>query len=153
LERWDSPSGSFGVLYVGRDPYAAFIETLGQNTGIRLIQMEDLATRRLSRIVVRRLLRLVPVTGQFLAHVGADARLFAGDHTVAQQWSDAIFKHSRSPDGIIYPSRHDETRLSAALFDRARDAVDEVPAGRLDEPANATLLGKILEHYKFGLVL
>jgi len=151
-ERWDSPDRSYGVLYVGHDEFAAFIETLGQNTGIRIIQTADLATRRLSRIVVSRPLDLVPVTGQYLAQMGVDSRLFAADHAIAQQWSEAIYRHPQAPDGVLYPARHDQTRLCAALFDRVQSAVSAISGGRLDDRTNEGLLGKLLAEYKFGLL-
>src|SRR5947209_15807972 len=35
--RFDAPAGEFGVLYLGADEHCAFIETLGQDTGTRVV--------------------------------------------------------------------------------------------------------------------
>ncbi|HVB96929.1 MAG TPA: RES family NAD+ phosphorylase [Chloroflexota bacterium] len=150
--RWDAPDGSYGVLYVGSDAFAAFIETFGHNTGIRAIQTADLVTRQLSRITTRRPVRLVGVTGPHLAKLGADARLFSADYGIAQQWSRAICQHPSAPDGILYPSRHDETRLCAAFFDHLQNDVSEQSVGTLAEPQNTALLASLLDTYGFGLV-
>ncbi|HEX5417483.1 MAG TPA: RES family NAD+ phosphorylase [Chloroflexota bacterium] len=150
--RWDAPDGSYGVLYVGTDAHAAFIETFGHTTGIRVLQLTDLATRAMSRLMPSRPLRLVRVTGSGLAQLGADARLFSADYAVSQRWSQAIYRHPSLPDGILYPARHDETRLCAALFDRIRDEITEDAMGTLADPPNAALLGALLNTYGFGLV-
>ena len=39
--RFDSPDGSFGVLYAGFDEHCAFIETFGQSTGIRVVSKKS----------------------------------------------------------------------------------------------------------------
>ena len=150
--RWDAPDGSFGVLYVGADAYAAFIETYGHTTGIRVIQTVDLAARTLSRLSPTRPLRLVRVTGPGLARLGADARLFSADYAISQQWSKAIYQHPSAPDGILYPARHDETRLCAALFDRICDEIAVEGLGTLADTASVALLGRLLDCYGFGLI-
>jgi hypothetical protein len=150
--RWDDPDHSYGVLYVGTDEHAAFIETFGHNTGLRVIQSEDLASRGLSRIVVHRPVRLVPITGPFLAKLGVDARLFTSDYSIAQSWSKAFHDHPSAPDGIYYPARHDETRMCAALFSRIAELVTEEPLGTLADSPHALLLGTLLRTYGFGLL-
>lgn len=149
--RFDAPNGEFGVLYVGGDEHAAFIETFGHNTGLRRIGTEDLAARRLARIDVARPLRLVDLSGPGLARIGADARLFAGDYSVAQQWALALFRHPAAPDGIYYPSRHDPQRACAALFDRPGIDVSAVDLGTLLDRTHADLLHTLLSTYRFGL--
>lgn len=150
--RWDAPDDSYGVLYVGADEYAAFIETFGHATGIRVLQTADLAARTLSRITITRPIRLVRVTGPWLAHLGGDARLFSADYSVSRQWSKRIYHHPSSPDGILYPARHDETRMCAALFDRVCEDIAEQAVGTLADAANAVLLGGLLNTYGFGLL-
>lgn len=58
-------------------------------------------------------LRLVDLTGPRLAHLGADARLFAGDYHIARQWGLAFYQHPSEPDSIYYPSRHNNDRVYA----------------------------------------
>jgi RES domain len=150
--RWDAPNGEYGVLYVGADERCAFVETFGHRTGIRLIQQSDLATRYLSRILFDRPLRLVTLTGANLARLGVDARLFAAHYVIAQKWSRAFHRHPSTPDGILYPSRHDETRLCAAVFDRAGAHASERRIGTLADPEHAALLASLLDTYQFGLL-
>ncbi len=83
--RFNSPSAEYGVLYAGSDPHCAFIETFGQSTGVFTVTLAALVGRGLSRIKSRRLLRLVDLTGQGLARLGADERLCSGEHEVAQR--------------------------------------------------------------------
>jgi hypothetical protein len=151
--RFDALDGSYGVLYAGRDTHAAFVETFGHSTGIRLLQESTLASRVLSRLSPGRPLRLVPLTGRQLARMGVDARLaVGGDYDLARRWSWAFYHHPLRPDGILYPARHDERRRSVALFDRAADALTEELIGVLSDRAQAPLLGELLDHYAFGLM-
>src|SRR5687768_15047785 len=75
--RFDAPSGAFGVLYVGKDEHCAFIETFGHATGVRIVDRSELAARGLAQIKPKRSLRLVDLTSEGLARLGADARLTA----------------------------------------------------------------------------
>ena len=92
------------------------------------------------------------MTGPGLRRIDADARLFAGPHAVARLWGHALWAHPAGADGIIFPSRHDPSLVSLALFDRAQDAV------QLDTPAPHSLgdlplpvLGALLDRYDFSL--
>jgi hypothetical protein len=119
--RFDDPSAVYGVLYAARDPFGAFIETFGQETGRRTVGTGELKMRSLTEFYPASPLSLVDLCSPgCLARVGADSRLFAGDRSVAQRWSRAIYEH---PDririhGILYPARHNHTRSAVALFDR-----------------------------------
>jgi hypothetical protein len=139
------------VLYAGADEYAAFIETFGHDTGIRVVDGTMLRARMLAWIDVARPLVLVDLTGPGLAKLGADARLFAGEYDIARQWALALFRHPSRPDGIYYPSRHDPARACVAIFDRAQESVSAVALGRLIDPAHAGLLEGFLSMYDFGL--
>jgi hypothetical protein len=105
--RFDAPGGEYGVLYAGVDAHCAFIETLGHETGVRVLNDIDVRMRGLARIETRRPLRLVDLTGAGLAHLGADERLCSGDYSVAQRWSLALWQHPARPDGLYHRSRHD----------------------------------------------
>lgn len=74
----------------------------------------------LSEFRSERHLRLVDLTGPGLARLGADARLFAGDHGQARQWSRAFYSHPDRVDGIYYPVRHDPSRVAAAVSSTSR---------------------------------
>ena len=152
LGRFDAPAGEFGTLYLAEDVPGAFVETFGQATARRILALPDLARRRLARIEPPRPLRLVDLTGAGLARIGADARLFAGDHAVARRWALALHRHPRAPDGVLYPARHDPSRRAAAVFDRVRGRFRAKDLGSLDERRNARLLAGLLDRYGFGLV-
>lgn len=158
--RFDDPKGKFGVLYVAVDEHGAFIETFGQSfrvsapvLGFRYLSDLDLEERVLARIRCRRRLRLVDLTGEGLSRMGADDRLCSADYRIAQRWSRAIYAHPSHPDGILYRARHDPSRLSAAIFDRARTRLVSSPLGSLMSPEHRSLRDRILSTYHVGLLL
>jgi hypothetical protein len=151
--RFDAPANEFGVLYVGKDVHCAFIETFAHATGIRFVTETALRDRELSLVTTSRPLRLVDLRGEGLARMGADAALTSGtDYALAHRWAKAMHDHPRQPDGLVYRARHDPTRTSAALFDRASAALTTKPMGSLLQSAHERLLGDILETYGFSLV-
>jgi hypothetical protein len=157
--RYDAPADAagvrgYGVLYLARDPHGAFIETFGHTTGIRAIDRAQLSTRGLAKVTASRSLRLVDLRGEGLARIGADEALCAGpDYAISHAWSAALRDHPRTPDGLIYRARHDPSRFSVALFDRASDVIRARPVGKsFMDPKNARLLGELLDHYDFGLI-
>lgn len=153
--RFDSPARSFGVLYTACDLHGAFIETLGQvhpTLGQLALTMEGLAFRCLALVEPSDPLRLVDLTAEGLALIGADSRLFAGEHTVAQRWSEALWTHPEAPDGLLYRARRDPSRLSVALYDRISDRVRVRYLGTLVEQANLLQTLRILDHYGGSLL-
>ncbi len=151
--RFDSPDRSFGVLYVGRDESCAFIETFGQETGIRVVTRTALEERHLSYLRTTRPLTLIDLASSgSLPHVGADSRLFSGWHAVAQRWSAALRGHPVKPAGILYPARHDPARNACAVFDLPSSAFEVTSAGSLLDPGHTILLAEILDRYDFGLI-
>jgi hypothetical protein len=151
--RFDAPSGEYGVLYCGEDEWGAFIETFGQATGISTVSVNSLTSNPLARISLSRPLRVVDFAGSGgLTRVGADARLCTGEHPLSQRWSLAVWDHPARVDGIAYGCRHDPPRRAVAVFDRAVDAVTAESVGPLISPAHQKLLGTILDTYAFALV-
>lgn len=150
--RFDAPDGQFGILYVAADAHCAFIETFGQSTGICVVTATALTERCLSRIETNGELLLVDLTGSGLARLGADERLCAGDHSVAQRWALALWAHPSRPDGLLYRARHDPSRLAIALYDRSAKALRVASQGNLLDPRNTALLADILDTYSFGLL-
>jgi hypothetical protein len=153
LYRFDAPAGEFGVLYMGADEHCAFIEVFGQETGTRLVTAEALRTRGLARLTFSRPLRLMDlVHSGGLARIGADSRLFAGDHKIAQRWSRILREHPSKPDGLLYPSRHDPARLACALYDHCTDLASAELLDSLLDATNAPVLAQILNTYQFALI-
>lgn len=113
--------------------------------------MHDVAARDFSLIAPSRSLSLVDITGPGLPPIGADARLADGSYGVSQRWALAFHEHPDRPDGILYRSRHDPSRLCVAIFDRAAPTLSARSLGSLADPHNATLLADLLDTYEYGL--
>ncbi len=150
--RFDAPGGEYRVLYLGGDAHCAFIETYGQSTGISVVTTKALAERSLTRVEAMRPLLLVDLTGRGLAQIGADERLCAGEHAVAQRWALGFWRHPLLPDGLYYRARHDPSRFCVAIFDRAADALRVTRRGSLLDSEQVPLLADILDTYTFGLL-
>jgi hypothetical protein len=149
--RFDAPGGQFGVLYAAADRHGAFIETCGGLLN-RTVTSAFLAARGWARVIPVRDLNLVDLSGAGLARIGADERLCSGEHDVAQQWALALWQHPANVDGIHYRARHDPSRTSVAIFDRAASAVTLIPDGGLLMDANRHLMASLLDHYEFSLL-
>lgn len=153
LNRFDDPLREFGVLYVGADIHCVFIEIYGRVPGLRItLTYTAVASYHLARVEASVALRLVDLTGPGLAQIGADERLCSGDYRIAQRWSRALWSHPERPDGILYRSRHDPSRLCVAIFDRAEASISSVRLGSLIEARHADLLQELLDAYGFGIV-
>lgn len=151
--RFRAPNGEYGVMYIGADIYCCFIETFGRldrgDTDFRIVDRISLELRCVSQISSVRPLRLVDVTGPGLRRIGADGRLCTGDHTQARLWALALWSHPDQPDGILYPARHDLSRKSVALFDRASGSVGVGAPRRLIELPRRQLEA-VLNRYDFA---
>lgn len=154
LPRFDAPDGSYEVLYAGGDPFCAFIETFGHTTGTRIVTTTELTRKSLAELRPARALRLIDLTERgALVRIGADARLFSGDHNIAQLWSKALHDHPLNSDGLVYPSRLDPSRPAFALFkDRAPSIVELSREGWYAPGSQRQLLAQILDHYAFELI-
>ncbi|MGE3271153.1 MAG: RES family NAD+ phosphorylase [Chloroflexota bacterium] len=150
--RFDAPGAVFGVLYVAADAHGAFIETFGRQLGRLIVSMAELADRELSEVRPARPLRLVDMSGAGLARIGADARVMSGRYDISQPWSLALHNHPDQPDGLLYRSRHDPSRLCTALFDRVAPVLSTESLGSFADPRNAALLGDVLDRYGYGLI-
>ncbi len=97
-------------------------------------------------------MRLVDLQGEGLARLGGDSRLISGSYETAQRWSRALWIHPARPDGIRYRSRHDPSRISIAVFDRAGRSIRAAAWGGLLDDDRRAVLGRILKTYGFGLL-
>lgn len=152
--RFDCPDRSYGVLYAGRDQYCAFIETFGRAAGSTTITTTELKNRCLAELKAARTLRLVDLTQSgALVRLGADARLFSGDHTVSQAWSKAFYDHPFRIDGLLYPSRLDPSRHALALFEgRAPKPVELSRQTWFATGPLRHILAEIVEHYALAVI-
>jgi hypothetical protein len=129
------------------------METLIIDPALRIVSEAALADRCLSRIRSSRKLRLVDlVSSGGLKRIGADSRLFSGDHAIARQWALALHEHPSRPDGIWYPSRLDPTRSCVAVFCRSRDAMESELVGPLLAAPTSSMIAAALDHYAVALI-
>jgi hypothetical protein len=152
LHRFDAPAGEYGVLYAGQDAHCAFIETHGDLVGVRIVSMSALAQRGFALVEATQPLRLADLTGPGLARLGADERLACGEHTIARRWALAVWSHLSLPDGLLYRARHDPSRWSAAIYDRAAPHLKATRLGSLLDGRHAALLADVLDTYGFSLI-
>jgi hypothetical protein len=138
------------VCYFGTTLEVCFAETFLRNPPVRILALDDLAGRSIATVKVRRDLRLVPIHGPSLARLGVTADLASGnDYATSQLWSRALWEHDNQPDGILYRSRHDDSALCAAVYDRAKDGLVMVQDQSLaDDPQG---LARLLRRYGLGL--
>ncbi len=158
-ERFDDALCEFGVCYVGADDACAFIETVPVSAplfagGRRIVPAGFLEQRGVADVTLvgAAPLRLVDLTGQGLADLGADADLCScRDYAVCQRWSRALHEHPRAPDGLLYRARHDPSLLSVTLFgDRVDGRIAMVGRGAWSDRANVTRLAPILRRYQLA---
>jgi RES domain len=121
--RFDAPGGEFGVLYVGLDFTAAFVETLLRKPAIRIIDLVDLEIRNAAILTAARPLRLVQAYGAGLSRIGCTAALSTARYSLAGAWSLAFWSHKDAPDGLIYHSRYNPEHRCAAVFNRRKLAL------------------------------
>jgi len=152
--RFDSPGGEYGILYLATDVCCAFRETVGRLTQYKIVTRTLLEKRRISQIGVARELLLVDLSsGRGLTPIDADGRLFTGEYRVAQLWALALWNHPDKPDGLYYRSRHDPERFCVALYDRVEPELRvENTESFLDESFKERL-ECIVDTYKYGLEL
>jgi len=150
VHRFDDPAGQFRVCYLGTTLEVCFAETFLRNPPVRILALDDLTGRSIATVEVRHNLRLVPVHGSSLARLGVTAELAAGsDYVGSQFWSRALWEHNDQPDGILYRSRHDDSALCVAVYDRAKEGLAIVRDDSLSEDPQQ--LARLLGRYGLGL--
>jgi hypothetical protein len=122
--RFDSPNGSYKVLYAARTLQTAFGETLVRAPETPYILSSVIETRVRSELETTRALKLYPLVD---AGVSVHGLSFTDLHGVdyLRCWEVSAEIHATTvADGILYTSRFDNHRC-VALFDRAADAIAE----------------------------
>src|SRR5258708_16437804 len=136
VNRFDDPEGKFHTCYLGTTLEACFAETFLRNPPVRLLSLEDLQVRSIATVRLERAVRLVSLHGPGLARVGVTAEVANGSsYPASQVLARSLWEHPGSPDGIAYHSRHDDSAVCIALFDRAHGPVQVVASGSLTSDA------------------
>ena len=117
--RFDAPGGEYRIVYLGQSLSAAFVETPLRYPRIPFIEQSELEERSVAVLTNQHPLKLVDLRGGGLSQLGVDNRLATGSYEVAGRWALALWRHSESPDGILYRSKHDPNHICAAIFDRS----------------------------------
>jgi hypothetical protein len=150
VHRFDDPRGRFRVCYLGINEEVCFAETFLRNPPVRILALDDLAARFIATVEVRRELRFVPLHGPSLARLGVTAELASGSgYEGSQRLSRALWTHRDKPDGILYRSRHDDSALCMAAYDRAQDGLIIIRDDSLVDDSQR--LARLLRRYGLGL--
>ncbi|WP_188826315.1 RES family NAD+ phosphorylase [Brucella endophytica] len=118
VNRFDSESGRFGVLYLGLSRDGALAETILRNPQRLMIAASEFTSRAAAELSVRRELRVVRMHGNGLQALGTDNAISTGPYEPCGRWVDALWDHPDMPDGLAYQSRHDPGEICIALFER-----------------------------------
>lgn len=122
--RFDSPDGSYKVLYAARTLETAFGETLVRTPETPYILSSVIGTRVRSELETTRALKLYPLIDAGVSVHGLSfSDLHGVDYLRCWKVSAEIYATTVA-DGILYTSRFDNHRC-LALFDRAADAIAE----------------------------
>ncbi len=132
--RFDAPNGEYRICYLGASREASFAEVFLRNPPVEVISESDVEARRIAEIQVVRALRVAVFHGRGLARARTTGTVSTGaDYAESRAAALAIWTAHADLDGIEYRARHDDSELSIALFDRARDAIVERPRLRLTD--------------------
>jgi hypothetical protein len=132
--RFDALGGEYRVAYAATSREASFAEVMLRVPDVDYLTMDEIRSRRLTRIRVRRPMTLVALHGPGLARAGVSATVTTGDNYArSREVARGIWARPERPDGVTYRARHDDGELSVALFDRASDAIEVVGSAALDD--------------------
>ena len=137
--RYDDPSQSYGVLYLGNDLPTALMESVFHKhqwimDTKRSIALKEVQSRLVRAVGVLGDLRLADLTapGVMAGHFGLNLEQLAHrDYAHTQQVSARVYAMLGDEgiplfDGVLYPSRNNYPAASIALFERARVRVKVV---------------------------
>jgi|SRR5271165_3205764 len=143
--RFDSASGSFGVLYAAERFEGPFVETILRNPQLTFVSQNYIRLRCVTELTFSRDLRLVDIRGRGLSGIGTTNAISTGPYAPCWTWSDYLYSHRDKPDGIAYASRHNPAELCHAIFERTDLSVTR------DEPIHPgemlPEIRRILRHY------
>lgn len=149
--RFNSPDSSYGVCYAAENVKGAFAETFLRQPGHQNITNSELTERGYAELVISESIQLALVAGNGLARIGATAEITSSSppYNIPHKWSAALHGHGAMLDGIAYFSRHDNSQLCYALFERCRHKF----SGSLNEPGlDVDWVYDLVDHYGLGLL-
>lgn len=150
--RFDAPDGQYRVHYAALGFDGAFVEAMLRQEQPAYLAWSDIVQREVSVLRLTRPVRVMPIRGHHLGQLRATAAVASGPYSVSRRWSEALhqWRDAGGPlDGLLYPSRHDDTQLCLALFDRAASAVEIVSTASLGTRREDIL--RLRRRYRFPL--
>jgi hypothetical protein len=142
------------VCYTARSIDGAFVECFCRNRSSGVVEaVEEVNIRQpgFARIVSLRPLNVAQLHGPGLVAMGATAVIACGAYKHSRPWGRAIWSHPDKVDGIAYASRHDDSQVCYALFDRSSAELrEEMWLDTLLD--DWTLLLDLLSRYGLGFI-
>src|SRR5262245_28118413 len=134
LNRFDSPDGSFGVLYSAFDLKTAFAEAVLRSgpakAGAASVVQVPLSVIESRRVIYirgtkpKRRLKLIRLHDYGLPAARTDNRVATfDDYWITQQCAKAMHDHPCNADGVVYISRYLAPRKSVVLFNRCEHKI------------------------------
>ncbi|WP_238538998.1 RES family NAD+ phosphorylase [Novosphingobium sp. AP12] len=120
--RFDSPDGSYRILYAARSIETAFGETFVRAPANPYILSTTIDARVRSELVTTRALRLYTLVDAGVSTHGFSFTDLHGDAYTRTWEISGHIQETTSADGILYTSRFNNQRC-VALFERASDAI------------------------------
>ena len=149
--RFNAPGEEYGVCYLGDSLEVSFLETLVRGSRFRIVSRAALTTRFGTAIAHSRSLRLLRLYSDGLVALGLSADVPHHDsYAECQQLALAAWQHPDTVDGIEYRSRWDDSRLCAAIFDRAASALK--PAGDSVPLDDLARISSLLRYYGIRVI-
>jgi RES domain len=152
--RFDAPGGEYQVHYSALCLDGAFVEALLRQEQPPILTWSDIKQRELFTLRLTRTIRVMPIFGPQLRQMGGTAAVASGAYSSSRQWSLVLSQWADTDgllDGLLYPSRHDDTQRCLALFSRAADAIAIVSHEKLEHRRRDILA--LRAKYRFPLDL
>jgi hypothetical protein len=116
------PADGVGTLYLGYTLPGAIMELFDDRWGQVGSPGRSLTKRTLRETWVTRVsvldAHLFDGTGGNLSLIGTDGQLVTGEYSTTREWALRMMEHPDQIGGILFRSRHDLSRINAALFQR-----------------------------------
>ncbi len=151
--RFNSPTGHPGVLYAADSLEGAVAEVVLRDVplageGARAVPIRGVLGRSVSVLEVTRDLALVALHGANAGLVGQGLWLTksdSADYPLTREWGRAACACAPGAAGLVWRARHDEDRLTYALYhDMAEGALAVRASIAIDEGAGLAAVRKVL---------
>lgn len=105
IYRFDSPTATWGVCYLGHRIETAFLEVFADAIRTKEIDYSDLHDTIAWKVEVPYDLNLLSLEGSTLPKIKATVQSFVSRYSISQAWGRALMSHPADLDGVIYKGR------------------------------------------------